>query len=207
MAEIVGLIADWIMQFLMSVGLWGVFLALAIEAACIPITSEVFLLFAGFLVAKGQFGLVETALVGTAGFVMGSLIPYYLGRKHGRAILGNGGRFLFASERDLDRVEEWFSRHGGRAVLIGRLIPVVRDFISLPAGHTGVKIGKFIPYTALGAFPWIFGVALVGFMLESQWHTLLDVIEDGSMYAWIFIGLLVLALVARKMWHRARGAV
>lgn len=202
MAELLQLVSDWIVAFLQQVGLWGIFLALLIESACIPITSEVFLLFGGFLVAKGEFGLLAASLAGTAGFVVGSLLPYYVGRKHGKAILGRGGRFFFASENELDRVEAWFVRHGSRAVLIGRFIPLVRDFISLPAGHAGMPIGKFMLYTAMGTFPWIFGITYAGSLLESEWSKILDMVARGNRIILSLIVFLLIVLLVRRFRHQ-----
>lgn len=206
MAEILSLIAGWITGFLMSFGLWGVFLALALEAACIPIASEVFLLFGGFLVAQGTFGLLETALAGTAGFVAGSLFPYYVGRRHGRAILGQGGRFFFAREGELDKVEGWFERYGVRAVLLGRWIPVVRDFISIPAGHAGVPLARFAVYTAIGSFPWIIGVTWAGALLEAEWRSLLDVLAKANRVVWAMFGITVTTLILRRYMVKRRAA-
>lgn len=207
MAEILSVIAQWIMAFLMNVGLLGVFLALAIESACIPITSEVFLLFGGFLVAQGKFGLLETSLAGTAGFTVGALFPYYVGRRHGKAILGKGGRFFFASEGELDRVEEWFERHGARAVLLGRSIPLVRDFISLPAGHSGVPLFRFLAYTALGSFPWIFAITWVGTLLEAEWSSFLGVLEKANRMIWALIAVTATAFFVRRYRLRRRTAL
>lgn len=206
MAEIIRVIADWIMLFLQSVGLWGVFLALAIESACIPITSEAFLLFAGFLVAQGVFDLPTVVAAGVAGFTVGAFLPYYLGRRHGARILGAGGRFFFASEHELNKVEAWFERHGYRAVLLGRLVPVVRDFVSLPAGHARMPLGQFILYTALGSFPWIFAATLLGRYLESEWPTLLSLIERGNRLILIVILSLLALLVVRSFWLRRKPA-
>jgi len=206
MAELISLIAAWITGFLMSAGLWGVFLALALEAACIPIASEVFLLFGGFLVAQGKFGLLETALAGTAGFVAGSFFPYYVGRRYGRAVLGHGGRFFFAREADLAKVETWFERHGMRAVLLGRWIPVVRDFISLPAGHAGVPIFRFAGYTAIGSFPWILGVTWAGALLEAEWKSLLHVLAKANRLVWAMFLVTVTTFALRRLMLRRRAA-
>lgn len=205
MAELISVIADWITQFLLSVGLLGVFLALAIESACIPISSEVFLLFGGFLVARGEFGLLGTALAGTAGFVAGSLFPYYVGRRHGKMILGQGGRFFLASAGELDKVEAWFERYGYRAVLLGRFVPLVRDFISLPAGHARMPLGRFLLYTALGSFPWILGVTYAGSVLQSRWEAALDVLRQVNQVVIALLLLGLVALIVRKVRRRRTG--
>lgn len=148
--------------------------------------------------------MASVVAAGLAGFVFGSFLPYYVGLKHGERILGVGGRFFFASEKELDKVEAWFERYGDRAVMIGRVIPVVRDFISLPAGYVRMSLFRFIVYTIVGSFPWIFGATLVGYLLEGEWNTILDGIEKGNRWILIFIGVTLCLLIIRSVWLRRR---
>lgn len=198
---VVETVAGWLVTFLRETGYLGVFLALAIESACIPISSEIFLLFAGFLAAQSELSVAGVALSGTLGFATGALLPYYVARKHGRALLQGKSRFFLARDKDLERVEGWFERYGPRAVFIGRLIPLVRDFISLPAGLARMPLPRFLVYTFAGSFPWILGVTIAGSLLQAHWTRLLGLVDIGNRAVLI---LLVLLAVAFGLWRWLR---
>lgn len=199
-AAVIQWIADLILRLLQSMGYWGVFLAMFIESACIPISSEVVLLFAGFLVRKGQFSLTGMAFSAALGFALGSLVPYTLGRVYGRAVLAITGRFFFTSQNEIDKVENWFSRYGEMAILFTRIIPVVRDFISFPAGSSRMPIWRFLPYTFFGILPWTYFVVYLGSVLGAHWDEVIGVFAAGnSIVLWILISA-VLILFLRHLY-------
>lgn len=202
MADVIRFLSEWFISWLEHVGAWGIFIALAIESACIPITSEIFLLFGGFLVAQNKLSLYSVAVAGVIGFTVGSLVPYCVGRFYGSHIMNMGGRFLFASSDELRRVEKWFQGKGETAVIYGRLIPFVRNFVSLPAGHAKMPLMKFVVYTILGSAPWIFAAAYVGRLVEREWHTVLDVIERGNRVIIACIIVVLFILIMRGFKHR-----
>lgn len=201
MIGVVETVAGWLIIFVRETGYVGVFLALAIESACIPISSEIFLLFAGFLTAQSELSVAGVAVSGALGFTTGALLPYYVARKHGRALLQGKSRFFLARHKDLERVEGWFERYGPRAVFVGRLIPVVRDFISLPAGLARMPLLRFLVYTFAGSFPWILGVTIAGRLLQAHWTRLLGLINIGNQ---ALIILLVVLAIAFGLWRWRR---
>ena len=146
-----------------SYGYLAVFLLMAAESACIPVPSELVMTFGGALAAGAvpgtRLNIVAVIAVGVAGNVAGSYIAWAAGRYGGQPALHRWGRLLWLGDHDLDRASRWFDRYGARAVLIGRVLPVVRTFISLPAGIAGMKPVRFGLYTAIGCIPWTVALA------------------------------------------------
>ncbi len=176
-------------------GYAAVFVLMLLESACIPIPSEVIMLFggalAGGLLASGHahVGLVGVALAGAVGNLAGSLLAYWVGRAGGRALLERYGRYLLIRPEHLDRAERFFARRGSLAVLIGRVLPVVRTFISLPAGVAEMPIWRFSAYTLAGCLPWTFGLAAGGDALASHWRSVASAFTPAS----IVIAVLIVA--------------
>ncbi len=162
-------------------GYLAVFLLMVLESACIPIPSEVTMLFGG-AAANATFAatipgnpaplnFLLVGLLGTIGNLVGSWLAYWAGRRGGRPVIEQWGRFVFLRPHEIDRAEVWFDRHGHEAVFFSRLLPVVRTFISLPAGVAEMPFGKFTVYTFAGCLPWTFALAGVGYALGSRWTT------------------------------------
>jgi len=172
MDSIIDILANFITHFIGASGYLGVVFLMAIESACIPLPSEVIMPFSGFLVASGQFNLWLSALAGTAGNVLGSLIAWWVGRVGGRPLVEKYGKWILISHRDLDRADHWFSKYGEWAILISRLLPVVRTFISFPAGIAKMKFWKFTAFTAVGAFPFVLFLAWLGEQLGKNWESI-----------------------------------
>lgn len=187
-------------------GYIAVFVLMTLESACIPIPSEVTMLFAGYLVhpeAPGpELNLVAVALVGTVANLAGSWLAYAAGRTGGRALLERWGKFVLIRSHDIDKAEVWFDRHGEAAVFFSRMLPVVRTFISLPAGVAEMPLGRFTVYTFAGCLPWVFALTIVGWALGDKWDTILGEFTIAS----IVIGVLGLAVVAVWMLRRRRQA-
>ncbi len=146
---ILGWLAGIIVGFISATGYLGIVLLMAIESACIPLPSEVIMPFSGYLVSTGRFDLLLVATAGAIGCNIGSILDLH----------------------DLERAERFFARFGSLAVLIGRLLPVVRSFIALPAGVARMPLGRFHIYTFIGSWPWCFGLAWVGMVLGEQWDS------------------------------------
>ncbi len=149
---------------------------MTLESALIPIPSEVTMPFSGSLAAQGRFGLLALALVGALGNLFGSLLAYALGfwgqENVVRVVIKKYGKYLLISEHEFDRAEKWFLKYGDIIIFLSRLLPVVRTFISLPAGIARMNLTKFIIYTVVGSFFWSLLLAYVGMTLGQNWQTL-----------------------------------
>jgi len=155
-----------------ATGYGGILLLMALESACIPLPSELIMPFAGYLVYEGKLSLFWAATAGAIGCNLGSLIAYEIGYHGGRPLVERFGSYVLLGKRDLDWAESFFRRGGQLAVLIGRLLPVVRTFIALPAGIARMPRGRFHLYTFLGSWPWCFGLAYLGMKLGENWRSL-----------------------------------
>jgi membrane protein DedA with SNARE-associated domain len=155
-----------------SLGYWGVFIAMTLESACIPLPSEIIMPFSGYVVYQGttNMTLIGIGIVGALGNLFGSLIAYYVGLIGGRPLLEKYGKYIFISHNKLELADKWFDKYGYEAVLISRLLPVIRTFISLPAGIAHMDIKKFVIYTFIGSLPWSFALGYIGFILCPQWE-------------------------------------
>ncbi len=180
-----------------SLGYWGIFLGMTIESACIPLPSEIIMPFAGFVVWEGEMTLWGITLVGSLGNLFGSLIAYYLGLKGGRPLLEKYGKYILISKSKLNMADEWFEKYGHEAVLIGRMLPGVRTFISLPAGITQMDLKKFTIYTLIGSLPWCFILGYIGVLVGPQWDTI-----RGYMHIFdLIVGICVVAFLAYLLYH------
>lgn len=190
-----------------AVGYAGVLLAMAIESAMIPLPSELILPYAGFLVhdtsqleritqAPWSFWIV--VIVGTIGNTLGSLVAYAIGSRGGRPFLERWGRFLLISADEIDLAERFFARWGAAAVFIGRLLPVVRTFISFPAGVARMPLRTFIVYSTAGALPWSILLAGAGVALGANWLEIRHALQPFD----LAIALAVVGAVVLFVWWR-----
>jgi membrane protein DedA with SNARE-associated domain len=180
-------------------GYYAVIVLMLFESACIPIPSEVTMVFGGFLVSRGRLDFFWVGMWGTIANVLGSWLAYWVGLVGGRPLIERWGKYVFLREHELDRAEEWFKKHGETAVFVSRLLPVVRTFISLPAGVARMPFVKFTVYTFLGCLPWTFALTWAGFLLGENWETFLKYGEPVSIaIGVILLGLLVWWLIKRK---------
>jgi membrane protein DedA with SNARE-associated domain len=167
-------ILSWLAGIVISVisasGYVGVMLLMAIESACIPLPSEIIMPFAGYLVYTGRFNLFWAATAGALGCNLGSVIAYEIGCYGGRPLVEKYGRYIWLSRHDLEMADRFFGRFGSAAVFIGRLLPVIRTFIALPAGLARMPRLRFHLYTFAGSWPWCFGLAWIGMKLGEQWN-------------------------------------
>lgn len=169
---------------------------MAVESACIPLPSEIIMPLAGWMLVKdrglGWEWLLLAALFGAIGNVLGSLIAYYVGAWGGRPLVAKYGRYVLISHHDLDLADRFFQRWGNLAVFASRLMPVVRTFISLPAGIARMPVWQFATYSFVGAFIWSFWLAWAGFVLGENWEDLRDWMRPADIP--IIIVILVLAV-------------
>jgi membrane protein DedA with SNARE-associated domain len=168
---------EWLEHFVVDVlgryGYTAVFVLMLLESACIPIPSELTMVFGGFLVSRGELDFVAVSLIGTVANLVGSWIAYWVGYVGGRPLIHRWGRYVLIRDHEVDRAHDWFERHGEAAVFVSRLLPVVRTFISLPAGVARMPFGRFTVYTFLGCLPWCFALTWAGVLLGDNWETFL----------------------------------
>ena len=206
MTGIVEFVSNIAINLIENLGYWGIFIAMTLESACIPLPSEVIMPFAGFVVNEGKLTLWGITLVGALGNLFGSLIAYYVGLKGGRPLLERYGKYILISHSNLDLADEWFKKYGHEAVFISRMLPIIRTFISLPAGITRMDIKKFIIYTFLGSLPWTFALGYLGVKLGPHWNGLkgyfhqLDIIVIIGIM--IFLAYLIYKYNKRKIYTR-----
>jgi membrane protein DedA with SNARE-associated domain len=161
--------SSWAMS---SLGYGGVLLLMAIESACIPFPSEIIMPLAGYLVYLGRFNLYMAATVGALGCNFGSVLAYELGSYGGRPLVERYGHYILLKAHDLEVTDRLFSKYGEITILLGRMLPVVRTFIALPAGIARMPRMKFHLYTFVGSWPWCFLLAYAGMKLAQRWETL-----------------------------------
>lgn len=200
-SSLIEFLAGIVIDIISALGYAGVFLAMAIESACIPLPSEIIMPFSGYLVFTGEFNLWIVGFVGALGNLGGSLLAYWLGAKGGRPLVEKYGKYILISHHDLDLADHWFNKYGRSTVFFTRLMPVVRTFISFPAGISGMKLSTFSIYTFLGALPWSLALAYVGFQLGENWDTLGGYFHSAD----IIIGILLVAGVAWYVWRHVKN--
>jgi membrane protein DedA with SNARE-associated domain len=200
-------------HFVRDAGLPGIFVLMAISSACIPLPSEIVMLFAGFAVADpGQSGahhhltLLGIIVVGLLGTLVGSWIGYAIGRGGRLELLERHGakhKWMPTHPSQIARADRWFQRYGQPTVLFGRMIPLVRAFVSLPAGVSKMPLGRFTVLTLIGAIPWTLGLALAGHALGGDWTSVRKGFEyvDYAVVVLVVVGIVYL-IVRRR---RARG--
>jgi len=196
-------IAAWIVGVISAAGYAGVAGLMAIESACIPLPSEIIMPFAGYLVSTGRFSLLLAATAGAIGCNIGSTVAYAVGARGGRPLIERWGRYILLSTEDLDRAEQFFRRYGGIAVLVGRLLPVIRTFIALPAGISRMPQLPFQLYTFVGSWPWCYALAYVGYVLGAQWDSDPRLRTILHRFDFVIVGLIALG-IAYFIWRHVR---
>ena len=167
--KVVEPIIDVATEFIGSAGVVAVFLLMTLESACIPVPSEAIMLFAGFAVSKGELTLFGIVAAGVLGNLVGSWIAYAVGY-YGRLDLLEKNKLIHISPKHLKWADDWFERYGSVTVFFSRMLPIVRTFISLPAGVAKMPFWRFTAYTLAGCIPWVLMLALVGQSVGSNWE-------------------------------------
>ncbi len=196
-------------HFVREAGLPGVFALMALGSACIPIPSEVVMLFAGFAVANPgesathhHMTMLGIILAGLLGTMVGSWVAYGVGRGGRLELLERHGAKVHMGPSQIDRADRWFQRYGEPAVLFGRLIPLVRAFVSLPAGIAKMPLGRFSVLTLIGSIPWVVGLAYLGHALGGEWTNARKYFE----YVDYLIVVVIVIGIAYAIYRRRRGA-
>jgi membrane protein DedA with SNARE-associated domain len=163
-----GYITDLICTF----GYPGIIFLMTLESACLPVPSEIVMPFAGFGVQQGRLEFFATGMAGAIGCLIGSVLSYVVGYYGGRPLLEKYGRYVLITRHEIDLAHDWFARYGVATVFIARLLPIVRTFVSLPAGIARMDFKKFVIYSFVGSLPWCYALAYAGVLLGENWDTL-----------------------------------
>jgi membrane protein DedA with SNARE-associated domain len=189
------LLSDSVTQFISSIGYAGIFLLMALESAAIPVPSELIMTFSGYLAYQGVFDFTSIVILGAAGCMAGSMVSYWIGLKGGRVFIDKYGKYFFMNHHHLDIAELWFKKYGDKAVLFSRMLPVVRTFISLPAGMGRYDFKKLIIFSFIGSLPWCFALAYIGLKLGPQWKNIITFFNGLDM-------VIVFVLIALIVYYR-----
>jgi membrane protein DedA with SNARE-associated domain len=203
---------QWLLDTLARLGYPGIVALMAMESSVIPLPSELVMPPAGYLAAKGQLDPWLVLLAGTVGSVVGALANYWAAVWVGEPLLRRYGKYVLVSERSLDRSEAFFRRHGEIGTLIGRVIPVVRHLISIPAGISRMRIGRFVLFTALGAGAWCAVLTWIGWVIGQHSGELTQAVDAAfrtQAHHWLVYRVLpacLLIIAGYVLWHRRRVA-
>lgn len=193
-------IAEWVIAVISTMGYPGIVLLMAIESACVPLPSEIIMPFSGYLVYTGRFDLHAASLAGAIGCAVGSAVAYWAGVWGGRPFLEKYGRYLLIRRKDLDAADRFFERWGMWAVFIARLLPIIRTFISLPAGISRMPFVPFLILSFVGSVPWCYLLAYVGKVLGQNWTTIRNYFHGAD----LLIGIVLVAGFAFWLWHHLK---
>ena len=187
-------------------GLWGVFVLMVLESACIPVPSEATMLFAGFNVSDGQYSLFAAVAVGSVANLVGSWIAYWIGYAGRVDILEKHGKKLHIKKSHLEWADRWFERHGDATVFFTRMLPIIRTFISLPAGIARMPFWRFTLLTLAGCIPWVLLLGYIGKEVGDNWEEWRDYLHYGDYVVLAGIGGLVIWLLLHRRRDRAEPA-
>jgi membrane protein DedA with SNARE-associated domain len=194
MEALIELMETWVTEY----GYIAIFLLMLAESACIPFPSEVTMLVGGWYAASGDLNFFWVGAAGVLGNLVGSWIAYGVGRTMGRGVLDRYGRYVLIRSHDIDKAEVWWERYGEAATFFSRLLPVIRTFISLPAGIAKMPLGKFTFYTFLGVIPWTYALTYLGVVVEDNWERVLAYFDIPT----LIIGSVI--LIAAGYWYYRR---
>lgn len=206
--HIITVLTQFIIHVIQTTGYGGVFVLMAAESALIPIPSEVTMPFAGYLASTGKFNLIAVIIVGALANLAGSLLAYWLGYWGEETVIQNlikkYGKYLLITVDEYDKSEKWFRKYGEKIVFFSRVLPIVRTFISLPAGIAEMNIWKFSIFTFIGSLIWSSVLTYIGFVLGKNWHSL-EVYYRKFEYVIVFaIAALAIYYVYHK-WQKISG--
>ncbi len=194
MHQIFSVLTNFIVSTISTLGYSGVAVLMAIESACIPLPSEIIGPFAGYLVFTGRFNLFWVSIAGGVGSMLGSWVTYEIGKYGGRPIVEKYGKWVLISHDDIDMADRFFAKYGNFSTFIGRLLPVVRTFISLPAGIARVPKIPFLIYSFIGSVIWTALLAFLGMKLGENWNTLRE------RFHWFDTAIILLIIIGGVWW-------
>ncbi|MEI6288520.1 MAG: DedA family protein [bacterium] len=199
MTFIISILADIIIKIMETLGYGGLLILMALESCGVPFPSEIIMPFAGFLVSLGKMNFIMATIIGALGNLFGSLLAYYIGKAGGRPLIEKYGKYILISRHDLDMADNWFKKHGQMAVFFGRLLPVVRTYISFPAGIAKMEIKRFSAYTFAGALPWCALFTYLGIKLGENWQTVKDRLHGFDIAIAVIIIAMIIAYIIRHL--------
>jgi membrane protein DedA with SNARE-associated domain len=191
-------ISSFIVNFISSLGYGGIGILMTLESACIPIPSEIIMPFSGYLVFSGKFSLWLVVFWGTIGNLIGSVIAYLVGFYGGRPLIEKYGKYIFLSREDLGRAQRWFEKYGSLSIFFSRMLPIVRTFISLPAGIARMSIWKFSFFTLAGSLPWVLFLTYIGIITGENWPKIEVYFRK---FDWLIV-ILLIGLFAIYLWKK-----
>lgn len=199
--KLIAPLSAFILATISALGYGGIVVCMTIESACIPLPSEIIMPYSGYLASTGRFSLWVVVLAGAIGNVFGSWIAYWLGMKGGRPLAERLAKSHIIRIAEYDQADRWLKRHGLKVAFWTRLLPIVRTFISFPAGAARVPIGRFTLYTFLGSAIWAYALANVGVLLGAHWHDIRTVMRGFDLV--IVAALLVLFILWLRYHYRS----
>ena len=201
---IIDILANFVIRTIDVLGYPGIFFLMLIESCGIPMPSEIIMPFSGFLVAEGKMNFWAVSFIGALANLAGSLIAYWIGLKGGRALIEKYGKYVLISKHDLDLADRWFVKFGNLAVFFGRLLPVIRTYISFPAGVAKMEIKRFSLYTFAGALPWSILFTWLGVKMGSNWEQIREKLHNFDLAILILVIIGISWYVWRHIKHRVR---
>jgi len=195
-------IAQFLVNYIGGMGYVGIFLLMFLESTFFPFPSEIIMIPAGYLAYQGEMNLYMVILVGILGSVAGALLNYYLAMHLGRKIILKYGKYFFIKEETLEKLDTFFAKHGEISTFTGRLIPGIRQLISLPAGLAHMNIAKFSFYTALGAGIWVVVLVAVGYLVGSNQELISEYMKSATLIALVSVVLIIVFYVVRNRRRR-----
>ena len=195
-------IAQFLVNQIGDMGYVGIFLLMFLESTFFPFPSEIIMIPAGYLAYQGEMNLYMVILVGILGSIAGALLNYYLAMHLGRKIILKYGKYFFIKEETLDKLDTFFAKHGEISTFTGRLIPGIRQLISLPAGLARMNIAKFSFYTAIGAGIWVVVLVAVGYVVGSNQELISEYMKSATLIALVSVVLIIIFYVVRNRRRR-----
>ena len=203
-----GSLIRWLIETVSTLGYPGIVVLMAIESSVLPLPSELVMPPAGYLAAQGRMDPFLAVAAGTLGSILGALVNYYLAIWIGEPVLRRFGKYVLISDKSLTRTQAYFARHGEISTFVGRLLPVIRHLISIPAGLARMNPGKFALFTAIGAGIWCSVLTYIGWFVGTHEAQLKEIsyqaMANDVLLKYILPGLVVL-IVGYVIWHRRRG--
>ena len=202
--EILDSFVIWIVETVGAMGYPGIVALMFLESSFFPFPSEVVMVPAGYLASRGEMNIILVVASGIGGSVLGAVFNYYVACRLGRPVLLRYGKYVFVKNGTLKRAEDYFKEHGEISIFIGRLIPGLRQYISLPAGLCRMRLDRFVIYTSLGAGMWVIILTIIGYMLGSNEELVRAYVKKSTLYLLGFCAVLVYAYIRR---HKRKSAI
>ncbi len=196
--------AHFVTGLVRDLGYPGLFALIMLESTLVPIPSELVMPFAGALAQSGEFSLPVVLVINSSAALLGSGLCYWLGAAGGKPLLLRYGKYIFVRRKDLEKTEDWFARHGKATILIGRFVPVVRHFISIPAGIARMSLVPFFTQTFIGSTIWGTVLIMIGYELGARWDTVAGPLKRIDIFIGVAIILALVAIAIRFVVRRRR---